>query len=102
MMLTSSRKKHVLTAITVAISSFSGVCLSEPAVVGVSQQAQNKQSLPRPAKGMSKTQVSQQFGQPNSTEAAVGQPPISVWIYPEYSVYLEYDHVIHTVLQKQK
>lgn len=86
-----------------AITGFSNACLSEPSVVEAShQQAQNKQSIPRPIKGMSKAQVSQKFGQPSSTEAPVGQPPISLWTYPEYSVYFEYNHVIHTVLPNRK
>lgn len=50
-----------------------------------------------PLRGMSKQLVSSQFGQPNSTSAAVGEPPISIWHYPKFSVYFETDTVIHSV-----
>ncbi len=51
-----------------------------------------------PARGASKAQVEQQFGAPTQRVAAVGNPPISSWVYPGFTVYFEYDHVIHSVL----
>lgn len=59
---------------------------------------------PVPHKGMDKSQVVQQFGQPAHKRAAVGgssrqQPPISRWDYDGYSVFFEYDHVVHAVRQ---
>lgn len=67
--------------------------------IPVGQQAPERQDLPRPTRGMSATQVLEQFGLPQSKTDAVGEPPISSWRYPEYTVYFESDTVIHSVLQ---
>ncbi len=67
--------------------------------IPVGQQAPERQDLPRPVRGMSATQVLEQFGLPLSKTQPVGEPPISSWRYPEYTVYFESDTVIHSVLQ---
>jgi hypothetical protein len=51
-----------------------------------------------PTRGMSKAQVEQRFGAPEERVAAVGKPPISSWVYPNYIVYFEYDLVLHAVV----
>jgi hypothetical protein len=51
-----------------------------------------------PGRGMTMSQVEKQFGAPSERFAAVGQPPITRWIYPDKVVYFEYDHVVHAVL----
>jgi hypothetical protein len=51
-----------------------------------------------PGRGMTMTQVEKQFGAPSERYAAVGQPPITRWVYPDKVVYFEYDHVVHAVL----
>lgn len=94
----ASLKNKLSIALAASVLGFSNVSLSDT-VVGASQQSQSKKALPRPAKGMSKAQVAQRFGKPLREESSVGKPPISVWVYPEYSVYFEYDHVIHAVLE---
>ena len=38
------------------------------------------------------------FGAPSGRHAAVGNPPITRWDYPQFSVYFEHDRVLHTVL----
>ena len=43
-------------------------------------------------------QVEASYGAPSDKIAAVGQPPISRWVYPGFTVYFEYDHVVHAVL----
>lgn len=55
------------------------------------------QSVPRPARGLSKAVVEARYGPPSQRLAPVGNPPISSWIYPTFIVYFEYDHVVHTV-----
>ena len=71
---------------------------AETVYVPIGQQATEKQSLPRPQTGMTKTQVEQEFGQPQNRRGAVGDPPISSWTYTGFTVYFEYEHVIHSVL----
>ena len=50
-----------------------------------------------PARGQSMAQVERQYGAPAERFAAVGQPPITRWVYPSMIVYFEYDHVVHAV-----
>jgi hypothetical protein len=55
------------------------------------------QSGSRPARGMSMEKVEATFGTPSSRVPAVGEPPISRWEYPGFTVYFEHHLVIHTV-----
>ena len=55
----------------------------------------------QPYRGMSKDAVAQQYGEPLSRAPGVGNPPISRWDYPQFSVYFEYQHVIHTVVHER-
>lgn len=48
-----------------------------------------------PAKGVTKQNVITDYGQPITKQAQVGKPPITRWIYPEFEVVFEYNHVIH-------
>jgi hypothetical protein len=51
----------------------------------------------RPERGESKARVEARFGPPAEMAAAVGEPPISRWEYPGFTVYFEYELVIHAV-----
>lgn len=51
-----------------------------------------------PVNGLTKAQVEQRYGRPNERRAPVGEPPISRWLYNDYSVYFEHDLVIESVL----
>lgn len=55
-----------------------------------------------PVRGQSRASVQSQYGDPVSAKPAVGQPPISRWNYPEFSVYFEYEHVITTVASEDQ
>jgi len=59
------------------------------------------QHIATPPRGMSKTRVDAVYGMPIRRRAAVGQPPITRWDYPDYRVYFEYDHVLHAVVPDQ-
>jgi hypothetical protein len=56
-------------------------------------------AMPVPARGESMKRVEAQFGAPASRHAPVGTPPITRWDYPGFSVYFEYDHVVHAVVR---
>ena len=73
---------------------------AETLQIPVGQQAADKWSIDRPIKGMNQEQVKALFGAPQETRQPRGEPPISSWVYPDYVVYFEYTHVIHTVLKK--
>ena len=51
----------------------------------------------RPASGSSMASVEARFGPPASRSGAVGKPPITRWDYPDFAVFFEYDHVVHSV-----
>lgn len=55
-----------------------------------------------PQKSATMNQVRAQYGDPMSESAAVGEPPITRWVYEDYVVYFEHQHVITTVLKKSK
>jgi hypothetical protein len=55
------------------------------------------QLLDMPRRGMSMDKVQNEFGQPISTSASVGQPPITSWTYSDRIVYFEYTTVLHVV-----
>lgn len=51
----------------------------------------------RPARGMTMDSVTARWGQPTAKVDAIGQPPISRWEYPGFTVFFEYRHVVHAV-----
>ena len=64
------------------------------------QQDTADMTMSLPAKGMSMRQVERDFGMPEQKMAPVGDPPISRWVYRDYTVYFEYKYVIHSVMNK--
>ncbi len=64
----------------------------EPALSGAPQ------TMNIPVRGMHMDQVRAQFGPPNRSLPAVGDPPITRWVYDGYTVYFEYSYVIQSVI----
>lgn len=54
-----------------------------------------------PGNGLSMAQVESRYGSPELKRPAVGDPPITRWIYPDYSVFFEFDLVIESVLRDE-
>lgn len=54
-------------------------------------------SITLPGRGMSMLQVEERFGTPRKKFDEVGDPPISRWVYPDFTVYFEYQYVINAV-----
>jgi hypothetical protein len=52
----------------------------------------------RPDRGSSMATVEGRYGEPASRHAAVGDPPITRWDYPQFSVYFEHERVLHAVI----
>lgn len=53
---------------------------------------------PIPHRGLAMDNVRNVFGEPQAEHPAVGDPPITRWDYDGYSVFFEFDKVIHTVV----
>ena len=62
--------------------------------------AEGSEGLPRPTRGMSMKRVLAKFGGPWSETPQVGDPPITRWYYPGFTVYFEYQYVITSVVER--
>lgn len=51
-----------------------------------------------PKNGQNMQDIETRFGKPEQRHPAVGEPPISRWDYPDYSVYFEHELVLFSVL----
>ncbi len=77
-----------------------GMVNAETLQVGSSENASRFESAGKPSRGMTQARVEADYGAPQKTHAAVGDPPISRWDYAEFVVFFEYDRVIHAVTRK--
>ena len=82
--------------LTSCLFSFSGFADTMD-MKSVGDQATN---ISRPRHGTSMDSVLRRFGEPGSRLPAVGQPPITRWNYADFTVYFEYQHVIHSVVHR--
>lgn len=80
------------------------LCLSVMALLNANAELlhipisqQGNQAINMPVHGDTQSQVIQRFGEPNVRHPSVGQPPISRWDYPNFSVYFEQTTVISSV-----
>ena len=83
-----------LAALVVLLSG--GTLHAETLQIPLGQQGNPLIVLPE--RGQSPASVRVQFGEPLQRHPAVGNPPITRWDYPQFSVYFEHAHVINTVL----
>lgn len=51
--------------------------------------------------GLSEQAVLSRFGEPVRKVAPVGQPPISQWVYDNFTVYFEYQTALHAVIHRK-
>ncbi len=61
----------------------------------------NNQALDLPNRGLDKDAVEAQFGTPGERNGPIGEPPISNWVYDDFTVYFEHRHVITSVVHPQ-
>lgn len=86
--------KGIYFAILVAWG-LSGAVQADTLVIDAMDQAA---SVARPSKGQSMAAVEAQYGKPKEIVPAVGQPPITRWVYDGFTVYFEGSTVIHAVV----
>jgi len=90
-----------LTASAIATSlALASTGQADTLKISVSKQSPEMQSISRPHNGMDKASVERVFGAPQATNGPVGEPPISNWVYEQFTVYFEGDTVLHSVLRK--
>ena len=63
-----------------------------------SSEAPKEYSIKVPGRGMSMATVLKQFGEPKEKIPAVGEPPITRWVYDNFIVYFESEYVIESVV----
>ena len=95
-----------LSAALLSLSLLAGLSSVSAEVISITdpryQVANDASGVIRPTRGMSMQTVEQRFGQPEQKVAAVGEPPITRWIYPEFSVFFEHNLVIHSVVPREQ
>lgn len=93
------RKLLATAAVCAPLGLAAGVASAE--VLDLPGEHVAGEQLERPAtptRGMNKSQVRQRFGAPKSKTPAVGEPPISRWVYDDYTVVFEHEYVLHAVV----
>ncbi len=74
------------------------VCFTLSSATVLAENATDSAMLPLtvPQRGESMTSVRARLGAPLEKLSAVGIPPIVRWVYKDFTVYFEYEHVIHS------
>ena len=85
-------------AVAVAIAVLVSSAVRADTIVVDDQVAIRQSNIDRPGKGMTMKTVEAKYGAPQDRHPAVGQPPISRWDYPSFSVFFEHEYVIHSVV----
>jgi len=86
-------KSALLVSLICSPLSLSAETLS---IINAPENSEN--GIPRPTRGMNMQQVEAKFGTPTSINPAVGEPPITRWVYDKYTVYFEHQYVIHAAV----
>ena len=92
-------RKHIVAALGLGLLGLVGspALLAQNLEMASPPPAERAASAATPTRGTSMAQVESQYGAPVERFAAVGQPPITRWVYPTFVVYFEYEHVVHAV-----
>lgn len=92
--------KKLLLLLSIALLCSSTVSLAETLTVPTYSVPNTSSGVLRPTRGMSMSAVTQKFGNAQQKSAAIGEPPITKWTYPDFIVFFEYSHVIHSVIPR--
>lgn len=80
------------------LSTLAAFALTSPVIADeLKTPAAPEDSSERPSRGMSMDKVETTYGAPGNRVPAVGEPPITRWEYPGFTVYFEHHLVIHSV-----
>ncbi|MDZ7748610.1 MAG: hypothetical protein U5K43_07045 [Halofilum sp. (in: g-proteobacteria)] len=65
--------------------------------------AQVVQAVPgMPERGRTMQAVRARLGDPRQVVGPVGEPPITRWVYDEFTVYFEHERVLHSVKRRER
>ena len=85
-----------------ALVSFTAPAVSFAEKIIIPLARQGDKSIDVPTLGSSKEVVESKYGTPQSKTKPVGKPPISKWVYKDFTVYFESNHVIKAVKHFKK
>ena len=88
----------VIAACALAVSAAAADTLVIP---GKEAPPNGPEGVPRPVRGMSMDEVLARFGEPRTRLPAVGDPPITRWIYERFTVYFEGSTTLHAVVPRR-
>lgn len=88
--------RTLIYALLVTCLAYSSQTLAQSLQIPISQQGA-EQTTPLPEFGQSQQHVLAQYGEPKKRHPSIGQPPITRWDYPYFTVYFEYQTVINSV-----
>ncbi len=91
------RPVHIALS-AILIATFSAPLAAEEITMPNVKQDTEEFSIQLPGRGMSMEAVLNRFGEPLEKYPAVGEPPITRWVYKDFTVYFESQFVIHAVV----
>lgn len=92
-------RKHLVKLVWGA--AFYGLIGTATADVLLIEKVHERMARDLPDNGLTMSQVENRFGEPNERNQAVGDPPITRWIYDDYSVFFEHNLVIESVVHHE-
>jgi hypothetical protein len=94
-------KQNIKAILFAGVLASTGTLIAEEIKIPIGQQGKGE-GIIVPYKSMKQSEVREAYGEPMTVHAPVGQPPITRWDYPRFSVYFEYQATIHAVIRKNK
>lgn len=91
----------LLAASGLACADGNGIVQMPPATTQSAPTDHPLIQIELPVRGMSMREVERKFGPPLEKIPPVGRPPISRWVYRDYTVYFEYKYVIDAVIKRK-
>ncbi len=96
---------RLLVSIGVLVSAVAFHAAPAKADTLLVERVKEERSMNAPRRGLTMAQVERMYGEPSSKLPSAGgdaplHPPINRWVYPNYVVYFERNHVINSVAQR--
>lgn len=93
-------KTLVLAALLLPALSFAQSGEIQRGTVLLLDRVDKTAHVPVPRRGQSMATVESRYGAPDQRVGPVGSPPITRWVYSDFTVYFESNRVIHAVVNK--
>ena len=90
-------RKQKFTAISLCLAGLATAPALPAQTLDMANSPAVETAVAKPGPRQTVAHVKRQFGAPTERFAAIGQPPITRWVYADKIVFFEYDHVVHAV-----